>query len=224
MHLTDSSTSANDAAISAALVSYAMKHKHDYKNLTVMGLTSASHGDSISTLSCSDPAFRKGIPTYSWPIAPLPELKYPYTENTKANEAEEQRCLEAALNIIKDQRAAGKDVGAIIVEPIGGLGNKQATPLYYKKLRQMAAQEGIPFIVDETSVGIGRSGKMWSHEYWYLNETDGGCADFMTFGGNTGLSGFYNTIDHKVDPMCDAFNQDINMVNVINFGTIWQEI
>jgi len=104
-----------------------------------MGLTNASHGNSISTLSCSDPAFRNGTPTYSWPIAPLPEMKYPFIENTKHNEAEEARCLDAALNIIKKQRTARKDVGAIIVEPMSGLGNKQATPTYYKKLRKIAA-------------------------------------------------------------------------------------
>lgn len=65
---------------------------------------------------------------------------------------------------------------------------------------------------------------MWSHEYWYLNENDGGCADIMTFGGNTGLSGFYSTLDYRVDPMCCAYDQNINMVNLVNFGVTWQEI
>lgn len=78
VHLSDSSTSANDEAIGVALFSYAMKHKRDYKNLTVMGLSGATHGESISTLSCSDPALRKGLPTFNWPIAPLPQVQYPY--------------------------------------------------------------------------------------------------------------------------------------------------
>lgn len=88
-----------------------------------MGLSGASHGNSISTLSCSDPEFRNGAPTYSWPIAPLPKIVQPFIENAKANAQEEQRCLEEAANIIKQQRDAGKDVGAIIVEPIAGLAN-----------------------------------------------------------------------------------------------------
>lgn len=226
VHLADSTaTSANDAAISVALMTYAMKHKRDYKNLSVMGLSGASHGSSIATLSCSDPAFNTAnAPTYNWPLAPLPQLKYPFAQNTVHNEAEEKRCLEAAEKIIQDKRSEGKDVGAIIVEPISGLANRQASPVYYKKLRQMAAREGIPFIVDESEIGIGSSGKMWSHEHWYLNANDGGCADIMTFGGNTGISGFYSTVDYRVDPQCCAFEQDVDMVKLINFGNIWKEI
>jgi 4-aminobutyrate aminotransferase/(S)-3-amino-2-methylpropionate transaminase len=221
VHLSDTSTAANDAAIGVALFNYAMKHKKPYQNLVVMGLGGASHGDSISAMSCSDPIFNKGLPTFDWPQAPLPHMIQPFIENTAANAQEEQRCIDAAAQIIENQRAAGKDVGAIIVEPIAGHANLQAAPTYYKRLRQLAAREGIPFIVDETEIGIGRSAKMWSHEYWYLSENDGGCADIMTFGGNTGLSGFYSTLDYRVDPMCCNFDQNINMVNVVNFGVTW---
>jgi len=80
--LSDSATSANDAAIGVALFHYAMKNKRDYKSLTVMGLSGASHGDSVSTLSCSDPLFRNGLPAYDWPLAPLPEIHYPFSQNT----------------------------------------------------------------------------------------------------------------------------------------------
>lgn len=186
-----------------------------------MGLSGASHGNSLSTMSCSDPVFNKGLPTFEWPLAPLPHMVQPFIENNKVNADEEQRCIDAAAKIIQNQRDAGKDVGAIIVEPIAGHANLQAAPTYYKKLRQLAAREGIPFIVDETEVGIGRSAKTWSHEYWYLNEKDGGCADIMTFGGNTGLAGFYSTLDYRVDPMCCNFDQNVNLVNVVNFGVTW---
>jgi len=46
----------------------------------------------------------------------------------------------------------------------------------------------------------------------------------MTFGGNTGLSGFYSTLDYRVDPMCCAYEQNINMTHVVNYGMIWQTI
>lgn len=101
------------------------------------------------------------------------------------------------------------------------MGNRQATPTYYKKLRQMAAAEGIPFIVDETKIGIGASGKIWSHEHWYLNKDNGGCADIMTFAGKTGISGFYSTTDYRVDPQCTAFEQHVDMIRLMNFGKIW---
>ena len=89
VHLAESATAANDAAIGVALYHYAVRHKRDYKNLTVMGLTNASHGDSISTMSCSDPCFRQGVPTYSWPLAPLPVMKQPFIEHANEYAAEE---------------------------------------------------------------------------------------------------------------------------------------
>ena len=46
---------------------------------------------------------------------------------------------------------------------------------------------------------------MWAHEHWYLHELNGGAADFVTFGGKTGISGFYSTVDHRIDPHCVSF-------------------
>lgn len=91
--MSDSATSANDAALSIALFHYSMKHKRDYKSLTVMGLSGANHGESISAKSCSDAIFSKGLPTFDWPIAPLPEMKYPYAQNSIVNAQEEDRCI-----------------------------------------------------------------------------------------------------------------------------------
>jgi 4-aminobutyrate aminotransferase/(S)-3-amino-2-methylpropionate transaminase len=42
------------------------------------------------------------------------------------------------------------DVGAIIVEPISSINSQFATPRFFKKLRILAKNHGIPFIVDET--------------------------------------------------------------------------
>lgn len=103
VHLSDNTaTSANDGAISVALMAYAMKHGRNYKTLCVMGLEGSSHGDSIATISCSDPSVNiNNAPTFDWPVAPLPKMQYPFTHHTHANAAEEQRCLEAAAQIIK---------------------------------------------------------------------------------------------------------------------------
>lgn len=78
--------------------------------------------------------------------------------------------------------------------------------MFYKKIRALCSHEGIPFIVDETKTGFGQSGKMWAHEYWYLNEKNGGCADMITFGGKAGISGFYSTREFKLDPQCANFD------------------
>lgn len=90
-----------------------------------------------------------------WPIAPLPKLKLPFAPNERVNAEEEQRCLDEAKRIIEQRRAESKDVGAIIIEPVTGYGNYAAAPSFYKSLRRMAKEEGIPFIVDETKTGTG---------------------------------------------------------------------
>lgn len=214
VHLADDRCSANEQALSVALFKYAVQHKRDYKSLSVMGVAHGSHGNSIAAISASDVANK----AYDWPTAPLPEVQYPYNHFERDNIAEENRCIEVAKKIINQRRAAGKDVGAIIVEPITANGYRMAAPTYYKKLRKVAADEGIPFIVDETTIGMGVSAKMWSHEYWYLSERDGGCADIVTFSGNTGISGFFSTSEYRTDPMCCAFEQNVDMVKLINFG------
>lgn len=132
--------------------------------------------------------------------------------------------MSAVSELIKSKRAAGKDVGAIIIEPITSLGNHQATPSYYKKLRKIAATEGIPFIADESKIGFGVTGKMWAHEHWYLSENDGGCPDIVTFCRSTGISGFFSKLDYRVDPHCANFDQDVDFVKLLNFGVIWKEI
>jgi adenosylmethionine-8-amino-7-oxononanoate aminotransferase len=79
VHLSDGRvSSANDTAISVALFAYALKHNRNYKDLSVLGFEGGSHGYSISTLSCADTATNKNnCPTFNWPTAPLPKLKYP---------------------------------------------------------------------------------------------------------------------------------------------------
>ena len=119
----------------------------------------------------------------------------PYAANEQANEEEVQRCLDEARLIIEQRRANSDDVGAIIIEPVTGYGNYAAAPSFYKGLRALAKQEGIPFIVDETKTGMGQTGKMWGHEHWYLNERDGGSADIVTFGGKAGISGYFSTVE-----------------------------
>lgn len=65
---------------------------------------------------------------------------------------------------------------------------------------------------------------MWAHEHWYLSDHDGGCPDIVTFANKTGISGFYSTLDYRVDPHCANFDQDVDFVKLLNFGTIWKEI
>jgi len=91
VHLADGTiTAANETAVSVAMMTYAMKHKRDYKSLTALGFSFGSHGQSVAMLSVSDKRVNHGnVATYDWPVAPLPELTYPYAHHQQANEAEE---------------------------------------------------------------------------------------------------------------------------------------
>jgi len=95
-----------------------------------------------------------------------------------------------------------------------------ATPYFYRSIRRYAKLHGIPFIVDETKTGMGASGKKWAHEYWYLKGEE--APDFITFGGNSGLNGFYSTLNHRLES--NEYHQKINMIKLLNFGYLWHVI
>lgn len=48
------------------------------------------------------------------------------------NKREEDRCLDEVRDIIKGRRDEGKDVAALIIEPITGINNQIATPYFYR--------------------------------------------------------------------------------------------
>ena len=93
-----------------------------------------------------------------------------------------------------------------------------ATPYYFKRLRKIARDNEIPFIVDETKTGMGSTGKLWGHEHWFLS--DG--ADIVTFGGKAGISGFYTTIEYRQNDL--AFEQNVDLIKLLNYGIVWKTI
>jgi len=44
----------------------------------------------------------------------------------------------------------------------------------------------------------------------------------VTFGGKAGISGFYSTTDYRLDPHCASFDQDVDMVKLLNYGLGWK--
>lgn len=205
---------ANETAIKLALLKYKEMHgglseidwdnfksndlsnhsKLLQNNVCVLGFQNCNHGDTLATLSASGTAnIRNSVPTYDWPTASLPNLKYPYAAHSSENKIEEDRCLKEVRDIISDRSQVKNPVGAIIVEPITFLGNSMGTPYFYKQLRKIAKDHGIPFIVDETRTGIGKTAKMWAHEHWYLNDAP----DLVTFGTSAAASGVFTTPEFR---------------------------
>ena len=69
---------------------------------------------------------------------------------------------------------------------------------------------------------MGASGKRWAHEYWYLHDDQ--APDFMTFGGKAGLSGFYSTVAHRLNEEATSFQQQVDMVKLLSYGSMWNII
>ncbi len=58
------------------------------------------------------------------------------------------------------------DTAAIILEPVQGEGGARAIPEEdLRWLRQMADDNGVLIIFDEVQCGMGRTGKLWAHEW-----------------------------------------------------------
>src|SRR5438552_9942803 len=62
--------------------------------------------------------------------------------------------------------AIGKQTAAIFVEPIQGEGGVRAAPSgYLRGLREIADEFGLLLVYDEVQCGMGRSGKLFAHEW-----------------------------------------------------------
>lgn len=68
------------------------------------------------------------------------------------------------LNAVRD--AITNETGAILIEPIQGEGGiRPASPEFLKGLRQAADEFGLLLIFDEVQCGVGRTGKLFAHEW-----------------------------------------------------------
>jgi 4-aminobutyrate aminotransferase/(S)-3-amino-2-methylpropionate transaminase len=131
------------------------------------------------------------IPSFDWPIAPFPKLKYPLEENVDYNKREEERCLEKVESLIKTWNDKGEFVAGVLVEPIQAEGgDNHASPEFFRSLQKICKAHDAAFIVDEVQTGGGATGKMWAHEHWGLDEPP----TFVTFSKKMLSGGFYHTV------------------------------
>jgi len=73
----------------------------------------------------------------------------------------------AEYNNLESAKAAiGEKTAGVIIEPIQGEGGiNLATPEFLKGLRELCDQNGAVLIFDEVQCGLGRTGKLWAHEW-----------------------------------------------------------
>ncbi|XP_031567513.1 4-aminobutyrate aminotransferase, mitochondrial-like [Actinia tenebrosa] len=216
-------TCANENALKAAFIWYRNKERGDINPTeeemrtsllgkppgstpyTVMSFQGGFHGRTLGalTLTRSKPIHKVDIPCFDFPVAPFPKLKYPLEEFTAENEAEEKRCLEIVSEMIHEWNQAGKNVAALIVEPIQAEGgDNHASPMFFRGLQAICKEFGTAFIVDEVQTGCGATGKFWAHEYWNLETPP----DIVTFSKKMSTGGYYQKAEFRPDAPFRIFN------------------
>ncbi|MGG5817748.1 aspartate aminotransferase family protein [Falsiroseomonas sp. HW251] len=68
------------------------------------------------------------------------------------------------MNAVRD--AIGKETAAIMIEPVQGEGGVRPADLrFLRELRAVCDEFGLLLALDEVQTGMGRSGKLWAHQW-----------------------------------------------------------
>jgi acetylornithine/N-succinyldiaminopimelate aminotransferase len=71
-----------------------------------------------------------------------------------------------ALDLKLTEQAIGPETAAILIEPIQGEGGiRPVPPQLLKGLRKLCDEKGVLLILDEIQCGMGRTGKLFAHEW-----------------------------------------------------------
>lgn len=122
-------------------------------DLAVLSFKNSFHGRGFGSLSTtrSKAIHKLDIPSFKWPQAPFPSLKYPVDKHKEENAAEEKRCLEEVERLIKTWHSP---VAALIIEPIQSEGgDNHASADFFQGLRDLTKKLGVVMIVDEVQTG-----------------------------------------------------------------------
>lgn len=159
-------------------------------DLCIVAFDKAFHGRSIATfaISRSKAMHKFDYPSWNWPTAKFPELKYPLEDHVEENSEEEMRCLEILGNVIRESNEKGLFVAGVITEPIQSEGgDRHASPEFFRGVQAICKHYNASFIVDEVQTGGGAAGNWWLHEQWNLPTPP----DAVTFSKKFLLGGFY---------------------------------
>uniref|UniRef100_A0A8C9TP64 4-aminobutyrate aminotransferase, mitochondrial n=1 Tax=Scleropages formosus TaxID=113540 RepID=A0A8C9TP64_SCLFO len=174
-------------------------------DLSILSFMGSFHGRTMGCLATthSKSIHKLDVPSFDWPIAPFPKLRYPLEEFVRENSQEEARCLEEVEDLIVKWRQKGKTVAGIVTEPIQSEGgDNHASPDFFKKLRNIARKHGCAFHVDEVQTGCGPTGKFWAHEHWGLDDP----ADIVSFSKKMLTGGYFHKDEFMADKPYRIFN------------------
>ena len=126
------------------------------------------HGRTMGSLSltASKSTQRKNFGAL---LSGVEHIPYPYAYRCAHGHGPEtcgEEILEQLENQIFKRLFDPTEVAGIIIEPIQGEGGYVPAPKFFlQELQRICRQHGIMLICDEVQSGMGRTGKMWAHEY-----------------------------------------------------------
>ncbi|HXJ46624.1 MAG TPA: acetyl ornithine aminotransferase family protein [Candidatus Dormibacteraeota bacterium] len=126
------------------------------------------HGRTMGSLSltASKSTQRKNFGALLGGVEHIP---YPYAYRCALGHGPEtcgEEILETLENQIFKRLFDPTEVAGIIIEPIQGEGGYVPAPKFFlQELQRICRQHGIMLICDEVQSGMGRTGRMWAHEY-----------------------------------------------------------
>ena len=171
-------------------------------DLAILSFKNGFHGRTLGCLSTTrtNPFYKIDIPAFNWPAAPFPKLKYPLEKNIEYNKQNEESCINSTIDIIKNNKIP---IAAMIVEPIQSEGgDNHASSYFFNKIREIAQENDITFIVDEVQTGVGSTGHMWAHEAWNLKNAP----DIVVFAKKMQIAGYFYKKEFKPENKLHIFN------------------
>lgn len=162
------------------------------EDLKVIHFKQAFHGRTGYTLSLTntfDPRKTKYFPKFDWPRVDNPKIDFPLEENEELVIEKEKKAIKQIEDIVEKQ---GKDVAALVIEPIQGEGgDNHFRKEFFKKIEEICDNNDIFFVVDEVQSGMGITGKWWAHQHYDIEP------DVIAFGKKSQVCGIF--VGEKVD-------------------------
>jgi len=116
-------------------------HPEKYRIITFEG---AFHGRTLATVAAG--GNKKYLEGFGPPVDGFDQVPFGDHESLK--------------------KAIGLQTGAILIEPIQGEGGiRPVPPQCLKGLRQLCDEHGLLLVFDEVQTGVGRTGKLYAHEW-----------------------------------------------------------
>ncbi|WP_370627326.1 aspartate aminotransferase family protein [Brevundimonas sp. PAMC22021] len=140
---TNSGTEAVECALKTARKYHSANGQAE--RIDIYGFDGSFHGRTYGAINAAaNPSYTEG---FGPPMQGFHQLKWG-----------DKDALEAAFK--------SPTTAAVILEPVQGEGGCRATPEEdLRWMRQMADEHGVLLIFDEVQCGMGRSGKLWAHEW-----------------------------------------------------------